>query len=181
MIDFIKSISLAIILFGGVLFLLLLVWAVSHWTDIRFARFEYEPCDLLSEAEKKFFVVLSQAVSVPDKCLVFTKVRVLDLVQVKNTFRTKQGFWEAFNRISKRHVDFVVVNAKTLRPVIIVELDDKTHLKPVRIAKDKFLDSVLTSCGYVVHRVKVASFYRPEDLAVDMRLALDAKNHKQKT
>ncbi|THB69601.1 MAG: DUF2726 domain-containing protein, partial [Gammaproteobacteria bacterium] len=61
--------------------------------------------DFLSLAERSFFGVLQDAVQ--DKALVFCKVRVADILFVKSGLEKGERM-KAFNRIAKKHVDFVI-------------------------------------------------------------------------
>ena len=80
--------------------------------------------------------------------VLFVKVRLLDLAEPKPRHRKYQLY---LNKVSAKHVDFVVCNAKS-EPKLVIELDDFTHDTPSRMARDEFVDTVLESCGYgVVH------------------------------
>ena len=80
--------------------------------------------------------------------VLFVKVRLLDLAEPRPHHRKYQLY---LNKVSAKHVDFVVCSAKS-EPRLIIELDDFTHDTPSRQARDEFVDTVLESCGYgVVH------------------------------
>jgi hypothetical protein len=71
---------------------------------------------LFSKAERSFYQTLRSLV--PDH-MIFVKVKLADLV----TLRPQQSFWEHFNPINRKHIDFVVCDP-TLAPVLAIELDD---------------------------------------------------------
>lgn len=115
---------------------------------------------LFTDAEKKFLRVLEEAVP---EYRIFGKVRVADLIAVReglsNSARTS-----ALNRITSKHVDFVLCRPHDLTVVCAVELDDKTHERKDRRARDAFLEGALTAAGVPLIRVKCGKFYRVEEL-----------------
>lgn len=77
---------------------------------------------------------------------VFAKVRLLDLVEpIKENPKYKTFLW----KIQAKHVDFVLCDSKLVARAII-ELDDNSHDQADRKERDKFVDTVLESCGYKV-------------------------------
>lgn len=76
--------------------------------------------------------------------IVFTKVRLADLISPRDN-RNQSLFW----KIQAKHVDFVICD-QYINVKCIIELQDRSHYKPERIERDKFVREVLTSCGYKV-------------------------------
>src|SRR5437868_1482019 len=66
----------------------------------------------LSPAESSFLAALRLAVH--DQYDIFAKVRLLDLVSV----RAEQGRQAAFNRVQSKHIDFLLCDRATSRPVL---------------------------------------------------------------
>ncbi len=111
---------------------------------------------LFSPAERSFFGVLNQAVQ--DKAIVLGKVRVADVL--KPAKGMKRSDWQkAFNRISSKHVDYVLCNPDDLAILAVVELDDKSHTKGKRIERDRFLDAACKGAGLPIHRFKAQTAY----------------------
>lgn len=80
------------------------------------------------------------------KLIVFTKVRLLDLVSPRNNQRNyKTLLW----KIQAKHVDFVICDI-SLKVKCIVEIMDSSHNQPDRIERDRFVREVLNACGYSV-------------------------------
>jgi hypothetical protein len=94
--------------------------------------------DFLSAAELSFFLVLKSAVS--DSALVFTKVGLGDLFYAKSSDPSQ--YRTATNRIDRKHIDFLICDSKTVRPVVGIELDDKSHQRADRQERDEFVDTV---------------------------------------
>lgn len=124
------------------------------------AGFPYEPQSaLFTAAERSFLGVLEQALD--DRHRVFGKVRVADVLKVRSGLSSKS--WQAaFNRISSKHVDFVVCRKDDLSIAFLVELDDKSHGKRKRIARDKLLDSAIEAAGLRLVRVPAQKRYSVE-------------------
>jgi len=119
------------------------------------AAYEALPA-LLSPAERSFFGVLQQAVA--SDYQVFEKVRLADIVRpVHNPSRS--GWQSAFNRITGKHVDFVLCDSGCLRVAAVIELDDRTHERFERGIRDGLVDSALADAGIPVLRVPAQQSY----------------------
>src|SRR5262245_22373963 len=82
----------------------------------------YIKTPLLTASELRFFALLESAI--PDRCYLLAQVRLANLV----TIRPDVGFsWKHFNPIGMKCVDFVVCDHATMRPLLVVELDDRSH------------------------------------------------------
>jgi len=109
--------------------------------------------DFLSRAEASFFHVLRAAVAAD--CLIFSKVRLADLV-----FPPRQeGQFGAWQRINRKHVDFVLCEPRTLRPLVALELDDRSHRRPDRLERDAFVDRVFADAGLPLVHVPARRSY----------------------
>jgi len=121
-----------------------------------------------SAAERSFYEVLRRLA--PDHT-VFAKVRLADLVYVtKGT-----GNWQShLNRINRKHVDFVLCN-RDLAPVVTIELDDSSHDREEREARDEFVDQVLASAGLAIVHIRAKRSYVLDELRAELRPYLPAK------
>jgi hypothetical protein len=113
---------------------------------------------LLSKGEVAFYHALRQAV--PPGLTIAPKVRVSDVIGC-DAAAWKRGFG---GRISQKHVDFVLVDARTTAFVLVVELDDKTHGRRGRRDRDDFVDRALAAAGLKVLRVAAAARYDAAEL-----------------
>ena len=105
-----------------------------------------------SAAERAFYEILCR---LTPEHTVFAKVRLADLVRVQASGRE---FWQRFNAISAKHVDFVLCD-EGLAPVVAIELDDSSHDEPERLTRDPFVDSVLESAALPVVHVRANGGY----------------------
>ena len=115
---------------------------------------------LFTEAESRFLRALEQAAP---EYRMFGKVRVADVIGVQkglsNSARTS-----ALNRITSKHIDFVLCRPHDLSVVCAVELDDKTHERKDRRARDVFLENALAAADVPLVRVKTAKSYDVAEL-----------------
>lgn len=105
-----------------------------------------------SAAERSFYEILC---CLTPEHTVFAKVRLADIVRVQASGRE---FWQRFNSISAKHVDFILCDER-LAPVVAIELDDSSHDEPERVARDQLVDSVLESAALPIVRVRAKRGY----------------------
>ncbi len=115
---------------------------------------------LLSKAERSFFGVLHQEFA--GSFHIFGKVRLADLV--KPLVSDGPSWWTAFNKLSSKHVDFVLCEPSDLRIVCCIELDDASHDSASRQKRDTFVDQCLASAGIPLVRFPAAKGYIPAEL-----------------
>jgi hypothetical protein len=113
---------------------------------------------LLSAAENSFFQTLK--IAAPDGCCVMAKVRIADILRVT----TKEKRQSHFNRISAKHVDFLVCSEADMRPLAAIELNDKSHERESRKKRDDFVRRALSQAGLPLIEVPAARAYTVEEL-----------------
>lgn len=117
--------------------------------------------DFLSAAEVSFYKVLLLATG--DKLTVFAKVRLADIITP--AVQDNRSAWQKlFNRISAKHVDFLICDSTTLKPMIVVELDDKSHSKPDVASRDNEVNAALKSAGIAIVRVVCRKSYQIDEV-----------------
>jgi hypothetical protein len=162
-----------------ILFLILMIaggrkrsWKKRHDTN-------YEPSQavnngyrvvpsLLTDSELEFYRVLTQAVDVDH--VVQSKVRIADLITVNQSVRAWQ---KTFNQIASKHADFVVCDKNTLRPLVVIELDDSSHAKLDRQQRDQFVNDVYSIAGIPIVHIPTSSRYHLQNI----RHALISRMH----
>jgi len=128
---------------------------------------------LLSPAERSFFGVLQQATAAEYQ--IFAKVRLADIVKpIRNPSRS--GWQSGFNRISGKHVDFILCDLSSLAIVAVIELDDRTHERFERSTRDALVDSALTDAHIPVLRVAARQSYSPSQIREQLTQVLNAAN-----
>jgi hypothetical protein len=76
--------------------------------------------DFLSPAEASFYHVLAHVSA--DWAVVLAKVNLGDLLYAPRAAGRAQ--WLMWNRINRKHLDYVLCDRQTLRPLLAVELDE---------------------------------------------------------
>ena len=116
--------------------------------------------DFLSPAELNFYRVLQMAVS--DWAIIFVKVSLGDLFYAQTgEFGQNQAYR---NKIDRKHVDFLLCNPQTIRPILGIELDDKSHQRADRQARDRFVDEVFAAAKLPIAHITVRQGYPSEKL-----------------
>jgi hypothetical protein len=92
--------------------------------------------DFLSAAEISFYHILLSAVG--DRLTVCPKVNLSDIFFVSHPDRNQA----AWNRISRKHIDFLLCDRRSMRPRIGIELDDSSHAREDRQVRDAFVQQV---------------------------------------
>lgn len=123
---------------------------------------------LLTPAERSFYEVLCRAVG--EDMQVFAQVRLADLVYVPEGTDKRLGY---VNRVTSKHVDFVLCRRQTIAPVLAVELDNSTHNLPHRQRRDVFVNAVFEAAGLPLLRVPVKRSYDAQQLAREIGRLLD--------
>ena len=121
---------------------------------------------VLTNYEMKLYYVLAPFCS-RNNLILFSKVRLADFVQ------TYQGrnFYHWFNRISSKHVDFLICQPGSFKPLLAVELDDYTHRYKDRQDRDYFVNCVYYSVGLpVLHISEINSVNIEQNISVILGL-----------
>lgn len=121
---------------------------------------------LLTATEKAFYAALVLAAG--RRHVVFPKVRLADLCQDLDRWAGTG----AFDQVSSTRVDFVLCDARTFRPVLAVELDDRSHVRGNRRDRDALVDQIFRTMGLGVYRQWVRRSYDPAAIARGIEDAL---------
>ena len=116
--------------------------------------------DFLSPAELSFFQVLRSVTG--QQVVVCAKVSLGDLFFAQAGDARKNR--AVTNRIDRKHVDFLLCEARTMRPMLGIELDDRSHERPDRKARDELVEGVFAAAKLPLLRVPVRQGYSPTEL-----------------
>lgn len=106
---------------------------------------------LLTKRELKFFNVLREVIKNYD-FQVAIKPRMADFIHINSKKIKKNSYMTYFNKIKSKHIDFLICESTTLKPILGIELDDESHKKKERIERDNFVDSVYKKSGLkIIH------------------------------
>lgn len=117
--------------------------------------------NFLTAAEQSFFGVLKQTVG--SRYQICPKVNLKDVLFIrKGTNNSLQQ--TIFNKISRKHLDFVLLDPQALIPVMAVELDDASHRSASAIKRDGDKNRALNDAGLKIVRIPAKRSYTMEDL-----------------
>jgi very-short-patch-repair endonuclease len=111
---------------------------------------------LITAAERSFLGVLEQAVG--DRFRIYAQVRLADLLSVRPGTEKSQRT-TAQNKINSKHADFVLCDRQTLEILCAIELDDSSHQRESRKARDAFMEEACVSAGLPLARFPAKSAY----------------------
>ena len=131
--------------------------------DTRIALdWKYQAKPVLTPTEARFQAVLQSLAS--DRCHILCKPRLADFLD-----HGKDG--TAFNKISQKHVDFLVCRPGDWTPMLGIELDDHTHNRKEVKQRDMFVNAVFAQTGIPLVRVHVSELEHLEALVEKLSLA----------
>jgi hypothetical protein len=102
-------------------------------------------------------------VACADRFRVFGKVRIADLISPADHL-DKSEWWTEFNRIAKKHVDFVLCDRKTLEVRAVIELNDRSHKRKDRAERDELVAGAFADSGVPLRMVKARRSYSVADV-----------------
>ena len=107
----------------------------------------YQRKYLLTKNEYREYMTLRKLAAEKD-LIICPKIRLLDIIEPR---KGEKDYKSLFFKIQAKHVDFAICDS-TLKIKAILELDDNSHERKDRQARDAFVDQILTSVGYkVIH------------------------------
>ncbi len=131
----------------------------SYIADVGFGRYSDFPYsrapNFLTPAELHFYQSLR--VFTGDRAAIVVKVRLGDLfIVTASDSRKTIGY---ANKINRKHVDYVLCDPITMSPIVAIELDDSSHQREDRQARDEFVDGVFSAAGLPLVHVPVKRQY----------------------
>lgn len=149
--------------------LAILVIFLRAYLKIEIVKFPYIKKEyLMSEAEKKFFFVLQEILG--KDYLIFSKVRMADLLYLPKMSNSR--FYHYFNKIQSKHVDFLICDKENIKSLLVIELDDSSHLKAGRFLKDKLVDKIFEGAKLPILHIKASGNYDKDVLKRAINLPL---------
>lgn len=125
---------------------------------------------ILTPAEMAFFRELAAVTRSGYRIMV--KVRVADIIQVK---KGTGSYMAHFGKIKSKHVDYLLCDLYTLKPLLAIELDDKSHQRSERISRDAFVNELFKSVSLPVMHYPVKKTYNQSEIHDCISNALDGE------
>ena len=127
--------------------------------------------DFLSPAEFSFYKVLASVLD--PRFIICPKVRLGDIVYVPG-----QGNQGLRNKIDRKHIDFLICDAATMKPRCALELDDQSHTRPDRQSRDDFVNQVFASANLPLLHIPNQRAYNPAELLAALQPSLEPTKPK---
>ncbi|MEW5905811.1 MAG: DUF2726 domain-containing protein [Elusimicrobiota bacterium] len=136
---------------------------------------EYRKARFMSEAEVRFYKAISEALG--PKYRIFAKPRLNDIVYAVDADRSR---WQSrANKLRMKHVDFLLCDPTTLAPACVIELDDSSHSRSDRAARDGFVNNALKAAGIPIAHFPVRASFSPNEISQKISEALGGQPMKQ--
>jgi len=120
----------------------------------------YRAChSILTDGEKGLWEPLHLATE--GKYMIFAKVRLADVIECPHHRRDERRW---FRKIGSYHVDFVICEARSTRPLLVIELDDRHHRSPKQQRIDAFKNQSLAAAKIPIYRIRAQEAYDPLEL-----------------
>lgn len=126
--------------------------------NARAQSYQYKPIKtILTQTEAKYYRALNQATN--NQYLVFSKVRIADILTPKVARKNNKIWWKAFTKISSKHVDFVLTDDQ-FNVIAVIELDDSSHQRTSRRKRDQFVNAAFKSADVPIIRQPLRQYYQ---------------------
>ena len=139
-------------------------------------EFAYRRVGLLTKAELPVATYLRR--TLPHGFYVSVKPRLADVIEVDRGVMSKDDYFTAFRKVSQKHLDMIVIDADGVCYAGI-EVDDKSHEREDRIARDRFVNYAMESAEIELIRVKPGQFAKSKQL-VSFIESLRKKNERER-
>jgi hypothetical protein len=116
--------------------------------------------DFLTNPERSFYHVLELYLG--SKAIICPKVGLKDFLFISKGAGNK--YMHYFGRIAKKHIDFLICEAGTMRPICAIELDDSSHLNFKTQSRDDFVAKVYNDAGFPLIRFPTRNSYSINDI-----------------
>ena len=120
---------------------------------------------LLTKTELNFYNTLKLCIN--NNNIICPKVRIADFVTVKQNHL----FQSNFNKISRKHIDFLICNEE-FNPLYAIELDDLSHENQTE--RDMFVNELYRTINLPILRIKVSNTYNIDTIKELIKNKLDA-------
>lgn len=145
--------------------------------DIQGNKFPYaQRDDFLSVSEFSFYKILDQVID--KRYIVCPKVGLQDVFFVTERDRSKHATY--LNKINRKHVDFLICDRETMRPIFGIELDDSSHQRQDRMDRDDFVNELFKSAGLHLIRINNKKTYTISEITEMLKKPIDSIKEEPK-
>lgn len=116
--------------------------------------------DFLTNAESSFYHSLKLCVG--DKAVICPKVGLKDIFFIGKG--VGKDYMKYFTKIAQKHVDFLLCDPSTMRPLCGIELDDISHTKKMTYERDLIVEKIYRDANFEL--IRLSSKYSQKDIEV---------------
>lgn len=122
--------------------------------------FNYKRKDfIMSRAEHDFFDILIEIVG--DKYYVFPQIHLATILDHKIVGQNWRG---AFRHIDEKSVDYIICDKVYIKPLLAIELDDRSHERKDRIKRDIEVERILNEAKFPFLRFENHGSFNKEEI-----------------
>lgn len=114
---------------------------------------------LMSRAEHEFFDILIEVVG--NQYYVFPQIHLSTVLDNKVVGQNWRG---AFRHIDEKSVDFVICDKAYIKPILAIELDDRTHEREDRKGRDGEVERILNESKLALLRFGNNGSFNKEEI-----------------
>jgi very-short-patch-repair endonuclease len=128
--------------------------------EVSKSPYNYKKKDfIMSRAEHEFFDILVEVVG--NQYYVFPQIHLSTILDNKVVGQNWRG---AFRHIDEKSVDFVICDKAYIKPILAIELDDRTHEREDRKGRDGEVERILNESGLVLLRFGNNGSFNKEEI-----------------
>lgn len=116
--------------------------------------------NFLTKTELSFYHTLKLFIG--DKAVICPKVGLKDIFFIGKGIG--KDYMKFFGKISQKHVDFLLCEAGTMKPICGIELDDSSHTSKKSYERDIFVEKLYKDAKFELVRFSSKSGYNLSDL-----------------
>ncbi len=114
---------------------------------------------LMSRAEHEFFDILVEIAGT--QYYVFPQIHLPNILDNKVVGQSWKG---AFRHIDEKSIDYVICDKAYIKPLLAIELDDRTHEQENRKIRDEEVERILSEAGLPLLRFRNNGHFNKEEI-----------------
>ncbi len=126
---------------------------------------------VLTDAEKSFYHALK--LFLKDRAVVCPKIGLKDLFFISK--EAGNDYMKYFGKIAQKHVDFLLCDPLTMKPLCAIELDDFSHTSKKSFERDQFIGKLYKDAGLELIRVSSKSGYTANEIEMALMGVFDKR------
>ncbi|MDW7671915.1 MAG: DUF2726 domain-containing protein [Bacillota bacterium] len=129
---------------------------------------------VLTDAEKSFYHTLKLFVG--ERAVICPKIGLKDIFFISKEAGSEH--MKYFGKIAQKHVDFVLCETVSMKPLCAIELDDISHTSKKSYERDQFIEKLYKDAGLELIRLSSKSGYTANEIETALMGVFDEKAEK---